>query len=46
MDKDVRLDLTESAISELMLKHMLPRFRALLRGAVAGDVKAEQPKAA
>lgn len=45
VDQDVRLDLTESAISELMLKHMLPRFRALLRGAVAGDSKAEQPKA-
>jgi V/A-type H+/Na+-transporting ATPase subunit E len=46
IDQDVRLDLTESAISELMLKHMLPRFRALLRGAVAVEGKAEQPKAA
>jgi len=44
-DQDVQLDLTESAISELMLKHMLPRFRALLRGAVAGISKAEQPEA-
>jgi V/A-type H+-transporting ATPase subunit E len=33
VDDDVRIDLTESAISELLLRHMLPRFRALLRGA-------------
>jgi V/A-type H+-transporting ATPase subunit E len=46
VDQDVRLDLTESAISDLMLKHMLPRFRALLRGAVAVASKEEQPKAA
>jgi len=46
VDQDVRLDLTESAISELMLKHMLPRFRALLRGAAASASKGEQPKAA
>jgi len=45
LDQDVQLDLTESAISELMLKHMLPRFRALLRGAVAGTGASEQPKA-
>jgi V/A-type H+/Na+-transporting ATPase subunit E len=44
VDRDVRLDLTESAISELMLKHMLPRFRALLRGAVADSSKVVQPK--
>jgi len=44
VDQDVRLDLTESAISDLMLKHMLPRFRALLRGAVAGSGEAKQPK--
>jgi len=29
--------LTESALSELLLQHMLPRFRALLRGAVVVD---------
>jgi V/A-type H+-transporting ATPase subunit E len=45
LDRDVQLDMTESAIRELMLKHMLPRFRALLRGAVAGTGAAEQPTA-
>jgi V/A-type H+/Na+-transporting ATPase subunit E len=47
VDDDVRIDLTESAISELLLRHMLPRFRALLRGKVVvdrGDTK--QPDAA
>jgi hypothetical protein len=34
VDEDVQIDLTESAISELLLRHLLPRFRALLRGAV------------
>jgi len=33
----VRIDLTESAVSELLLRHMLPRFRALLRGKVVVD---------
>jgi V/A-type H+-transporting ATPase subunit E len=33
VDDDVQIDLTESSISELLLRHMLPRFRALLRGA-------------
>jgi len=37
VDDDVRIDLTETAISELLLQHMLPRFRALLRGAVVAD---------
>ncbi len=37
VDEDVRIDLTESAISQLLLRHMLPRYRALLRGAVAAD---------
>src|SRR5208337_251213 len=37
VDDDVRIDLTESAISELLLRHMLPRFRALLRGKVVFD---------
>ena len=42
IDDDVRIDLTDSAISELLLRHMLPRFRALLRGKVivdGGDTK-------
>jgi V/A-type H+/Na+-transporting ATPase subunit E len=37
VDDEVRIDLTESAISELLLRHMLPRFRALLRGKVMID---------
>jgi len=37
VDEDVQIDLTESAISQLLLRHMLPRFRALLRGAVVVD---------
>jgi len=47
VDDDVRIDLTESAVSALLLKHMLPRFRALLRGKVAVDsAVAKQPDAA
>jgi V/A-type H+/Na+-transporting ATPase subunit E len=34
VDENVQIDLTESAISQLLQRHMLPRFRALLRGAV------------
>jgi V/A-type H+-transporting ATPase subunit E len=37
VDDDVQIDLTENAVTELLLRHMLPRFRALLRGAVAAD---------
>jgi len=37
VDDDVRIDLTESACGELLLRHMLPRFRALLRGKVVVD---------
>ena len=37
IEDDVQIDFTESALSELLLRHMLPRFRALLRGAVAVD---------
>jgi V/A-type H+/Na+-transporting ATPase subunit E len=37
VDEDVRIDLTEHAIGELLLRHMVPRFRALLRGAVTAD---------
>ena len=42
VDDDVQIELTESALSELLLQHMLPRFRALLRGPVVvaqGDTK-------
>lgn len=31
-DEGIEMDLTEEAISELLLKHMQPRFRALLEG--------------
>lgn len=37
VDENVQIDLTESAVSRLLLRHMLPRFRALLRGAVVVD---------
>jgi V/A-type H+-transporting ATPase subunit E len=46
VDEDVQIDLTESAISQLLLRHMLPRFRALLRGAVMVDPGQAQPSAA
>lgn len=36
-DENTQIDLTESAVSQLLLRHMLPRFRALLRGAVVVD---------
>jgi V/A-type H+-transporting ATPase subunit E len=29
---DVEIDLTEEAISKLLLKHLLPRYRAILDG--------------
>ena len=45
VDEDVQVDLTESAISQLLLRHMLPRFRALLRGAVAVDGSAAKSAA-
>jgi V/A-type H+-transporting ATPase subunit E len=35
--EDMQVELTDGAISQLLLQHMLPRFRALLRGAVAVD---------
>jgi V/A-type H+-transporting ATPase subunit E len=45
---DVHLELTENAIGTLLLQHMLPRFRALLRGAVVVDPAApavrDEPK--
>ena len=37
VEEDVQIDVTESAISQLLLRHMLPRFRALLHGAVVVD---------
>jgi len=46
VDEDVQIDVTESAISQLLLRHMLPRFRALLRGAVVVDQGQAQPSAA
>jgi V/A-type H+-transporting ATPase subunit E len=46
VEEDVQIDVTESAISELLLRHMLPRFRALLRGAVVVDRGRAQPAAA
>ena len=45
VDEDVQIDLTESAISELLLRHLLPRFRALLRGAVVVERGQTQPTA-
>jgi V/A-type H+-transporting ATPase subunit E len=36
---DLQIDLTESAVHGLLLQHLLPRYRALLRGAVAGDAR-------
>mgnify|MGYP001450426990 CR=1 FL=1 len=32
--QDVQIDLTDQAITELLLKHLLPRFRALMEGIV------------
>jgi V/A-type H+/Na+-transporting ATPase subunit E len=46
VEEDVQIDVTESAISQLLLRHMLPRFRALLRGAVVVDEGRAQPTAA
>jgi V/A-type H+-transporting ATPase subunit E len=34
VDKQMQVDLTDAAISQLLLRHLLPRFRALLRSAV------------
>ena len=46
VEEDVQIDVTESAISQLLRRHMLPRFRALLRGAVVVDQGQAQPTAA
>jgi len=46
--EDAHVELTEGAIGQLLLEHMLPRFRALLRGAVIVDqtnpTAREEPK--
>jgi len=45
--EDMQLDLTEGAISQLLLRHMLPRFRAVLHGAVVrerGTERAASPE--
>jgi len=39
-DDDMHVELTESAVSDLLLRHLLPRFRALLRGAVVSEAGA------
>ena len=32
VDEDLEIDLTEEAVSKLLLKHLLPRYRAILQG--------------
>jgi hypothetical protein len=39
----MHVDLTESALSQFLLRHMVPRFRALLRSAVAPDTGPAKP---
>lgn len=39
VNEDVQIDLTEGAVSRLLLRHMLPRFRALLRGVVTAEAE-------
>ncbi|MDM7859821.1 hypothetical protein QTP81_04305 [Alteromonas sp. ASW11-36] len=34
VDKDVTLDLSDSAVSELLLAHIQPRFRAMIEGVI------------
>lgn len=34
VERDVEIDLTEKAVAELLLRHLMPRFRALLEGIV------------
>lgn len=34
VDDDLRIELTEEIISDLLLEHLLPRFRALLEGSI------------
>lgn len=35
VDRDVRVDLTDEAVTRLLLKHLMPRFRALVEGMVS-----------
>jgi V/A-type H+-transporting ATPase subunit E len=42
---DMHVELTANAVGEYLLAHMLPRFRALLRGAVVLDGAPPQPQA-
>jgi V/A-type H+-transporting ATPase subunit E len=44
--EDMQIDLTEGAISQLLLRHMLPRFRAVLHGAVvrSGSERGTSPE--
>jgi V/A-type H+/Na+-transporting ATPase subunit E len=46
VNEDVQVDLTENAMTQLLLRHLLPRFRALLRGVVADTPAAKPPPAA
>jgi len=43
--EDMHVELTEGAISHHLLQHMLPRFRALLRGAVVTEAGGAEPAA-
>jgi V/A-type H+-transporting ATPase subunit E len=40
--EDMHVELAEGAVGQLLLQHMLPRFRALLRGAVATEAGTSQ----
>jgi V/A-type H+-transporting ATPase subunit E len=40
IDDDMHVELTDAAVSDLLLRHLLPRFRALLRGAVVAETGA------
>jgi V/A-type H+-transporting ATPase subunit E len=37
VEEDMHVELTETAVSDVLIRHLLPRFRALLRGAVRAD---------
>ncbi len=42
VDEDLQIDVTENAVSNLLLRHMLPRFRALLRGVVTAEAASKE----
>ncbi|HET8698899.1 MAG TPA: hypothetical protein VFO94_15535 [Gammaproteobacteria bacterium] len=44
VDDDLEIELTDSAVHGLLLQHMVPRYRALLRGAVAAEMAAPPEK--